>query len=117
MLVVKNILRGVCPRCGKGAIFRTSMLRGWLSVHERCPVCGLKFEREQGYFLGAMYVSYALSIPPMLLLVLAFWKLTGWPYDVAILAAFLAYLPFVPYVTRLARAVWIHLDRAVDPNN
>jgi hypothetical protein len=63
-----------------------------------------------------MYVSYALSIPPMLLLVLAFWLLTGWPYDIAILGAFLAYLPCVPFVARLARVVWIHLDRSLDPD-
>jgi len=48
---------------------------------DRCEACGLKSEREQGYFLGAMYVSYALAIPPVLLLVLLIWKLTGWPYD------------------------------------
>lgn len=39
-------------------------------MFDNCPVCGLKFEREQGYFLGAMYVSYLVSIPPVLLLVL-----------------------------------------------
>ena len=31
-------------------------------MHERCPVCDLKFEREAGYFLGAMYVSYGLAL-------------------------------------------------------
>lgn len=85
-------------------------------MHPACPVCGLKFEREPGYFLGAMYVSYALSIPPVLLLVLAFWRIVRWPYDLAILAAFVAYLPLVPFVSRLARVVWIHLDRTMDPN-
>ena len=27
-------------------------------MYERCPECDLKYEREQGYFLGAMYFSY-----------------------------------------------------------
>ena len=31
-------------------------------MHERCLVCDLKFDREPGYFLGAMYVSYGLGI-------------------------------------------------------
>jgi hypothetical protein len=84
-------------------------------MFESCPVCGLKFEREPGYFVGAMYVSYGASIPPVLLLVALFWKLTGWPYDISIGAAFLAYLPFVPLVARLARVVWMYLDQAVDP--
>ena len=84
-------------------------------MFERCPSCGLKFEREQGYFLGAMYVSYGLSIPPVLLFSLLFWKLSPWPYDICIGAAFIAYLPFVPWVTRFARIVWMYIDQAVDP--
>jgi hypothetical protein len=82
---------------------------------ERCAVCGLQFEREPGYFLGAMYVSYALSIPPVLLLVLLIWKLSGWPFDWSLAAAFVAYLPCVPPVTRFARVVWMYIDQAFDP--
>ena len=84
-------------------------------MHERCPVCGHKFEREPGYFLGAMYFSYALSIPPGLLLVLLLWRITGWPFDLVMLCAFVAYLPFVPVVTRWARVLWMYLDWHFDP--
>jgi hypothetical protein len=31
-------------------------------MHEQCPVCGLRFEREPGYFTGAMYLSYGVAI-------------------------------------------------------
>jgi hypothetical protein len=37
-------------------------------MNERCPYCGLKFEREQGYFLGAMYFSYCIATVAILLL-------------------------------------------------
>jgi len=80
-----------------------------------CPVCGLKFEREQGYFLGAMYVSYGLSIPPVLALILVIRKLSGWPFDWSIAAAFVAYLPCVPVVARFARVVWMYVDQRFDP--
>ena len=56
----------------------------------------MKYEREQGYFLGAMYFSYLLSIPPVLVLVLLLWWLTPWRFDVVLVAAFVAYLPLVP---------------------
>ena len=59
---VKGIVRQRCPRCRTGDIFRCSIFRGFLKMHERCPVCDLKFEREPGYFLGAMYVSYSLGL-------------------------------------------------------
>jgi len=32
---------------------------------ERCSICDLKFEREPGYFLGAMYISYVLGVSIM----------------------------------------------------
>jgi len=84
-------------------------------MYDVCPVCGLKFNREQGYFLGAMYVSYGLSIPPVLALLLILWRLAGWSFNAAIIGAFVAYLPFVPLVVRLSRVIWIWIDRAVDP--
>jgi len=99
-----------------GPIYRLSLWRGFLSMYDDCPVCGLHFEREPGYFLGALYFSYALSIPPVLALVLAIWRITGWHFDVVVLSAFVAYLPFVPLVTRWARVFWIYMDRHFDPD-
>jgi uncharacterized protein (DUF983 family) len=105
----------LCPRCRRGPIYRTSLWRGFLNMYERCPHCGLKFEREQGYFVGAMYISYLLSIPPCLVIVLLVWRITGWAFDMVMLATFVAYLPFVPVVTRYARVLWMYFDRRVDP--
>jgi uncharacterized protein (DUF983 family) len=110
MSALEGILHHVCPRCREGRIFR-----GWLAMHDCCPVCNLKFNREQGYFIGAMYVSYGLSIPPVLALVVILWRLAGWSFGAAVIGAFLAYLPFVPLVVRLSRVIWIYVDRAVDP--
>jgi uncharacterized protein (DUF983 family) len=111
---LRGILRQVCPRCREGAIFRASLWRGFLAMHETCPVCGLRFEREPGYFLGAMYFSYLLSIPPGLVIVLLLWRWTGWRFDTVILGAFFCYLPLVPVVTRWSRVIWIYVDRYFD---
>jgi uncharacterized protein (DUF983 family) len=109
------IWRQVCPRCRRGPIYRTSLWRGFLNMYERCPNCGMKFEREQGYFVGAMYISYLLSIPPGLAIVLLLWRITGWSFNTVMLGAFVVYLPFVPVVTRYARVVWMYVDRHFDP--
>ena len=110
------IVRELCPRCRRGSIFRASLWRGYLAMHERCPVCGLKYEREPGYFIGAMYFSYALSIPPVLVIVLLLWHWTNWRFDLVVLGAFVAYLPFSLAVTRWARVLWIYFDRHFDPD-
>jgi uncharacterized protein (DUF983 family) len=109
------ITHELCPRCQKGRIFRGPLWRTYLAVNERCPECKLKFEREQGYFLGAMYFSYLLSIPPVLALMLFLWWLTAWRFDIVVVAAFVCYLPLVPFVTRFARVLWLHLDHHFDP--
>jgi uncharacterized protein (DUF983 family) len=54
------LLRGLfrrCPNCGGGTLFR-----GWLVMNERCPRCALKFEREEGFFLGAYVVNFGLVL-------------------------------------------------------
>jgi Uncharacterized protein conserved in bacteria len=50
-------LRKRCPRCGERDIFRS-----WLHLIERCPNCFLRFEREQGGFLGAMTINFAVAV-------------------------------------------------------
>ncbi len=113
--VLSAIWQQLCPRCRRGPIYRTSLWRGFLDMHERCPNCGLKFEREQGYFIGAMYISYLISIPPGLVIVLLLWRITGWPFNNVMLGAFFVYLPLVPLVTRYARVLWMYVDRHFDP--
>jgi len=87
-------------------------------MHHACPVCGHVFEREPGYFVGAMYVSYALAIPAYLTV----WGilgllLPGWS-DPAILALALPlFVPLAPILFRYARIIWMHLDLAIDRNS
>src|SRR4051794_3870638 len=50
------LLRQRCPRCHKGRMFR-----GTFQMNDPCPVCGLIFQREEGYFLGSMYASYVIG--------------------------------------------------------
>lgn len=53
-----------CPRCRKGQMFQYPKYRldKLLEMHEHCAVCGLRFERETGFYYGAMYVSYAFTV-------------------------------------------------------
>ena len=114
---VGDILRQRCPRCRTGTIFRYSIFRGFPKMHDRCPVCDLRFEREPGYFLGAMYVSYALGLVIVALLAALLWSVTGWWITKDTIWAVLLFLPFAPTITLLARVLWIYLDQAIDPEH
>lgn len=62
--VFPAVLGGKCPRCRQGDMFKTSLLnlRKFSEMHADCPSCGYHFEEEPGFYYGAMYVSYALSV-------------------------------------------------------
>jgi Protein of unknown function (DUF983) len=45
---------------------------------ERCPRCGLRFEREEGAFLGAMALNYGVA-GVVFMAVLIGWLILDWP--------------------------------------
>ena len=92
------------------------MFAGLLRMNDRCPQCGLRFEREHGYFTGAMIVSYMLAIPALALLSIAVLWATRWRVEWALLAADVLFLAFVPLIFRYSRILWMYFDRAVDPD-
>jgi Protein of unknown function (DUF983) len=82
---------------------------------ERCPVCDLKFQREEGYFLGAMYISFGLALVIIGLIAVLLWALTGWWITKDLLWAVVVFLPLAPAISLFSRVLWIYLDQAFDP--
>jgi len=85
-------------------------------MFERCPVCDLRFEREPGYFLGAMYISFGLGVAVIVLIAAALWVVTGWWITKDTIWAVVLFLPLVPSITLLSRVLWIYLDQTFDPD-
>jgi len=112
---LRSILQQRCPRCRMGGIFHYSIFRGFPKMCERCSICDLKFEREPGYFLGAMYLSFGLGLLIMALIAALLWFLTGWWITRVIIWAVVLFLPLAPTITLFARVLWIYLDQSVDP--
>jgi hypothetical protein len=96
-------------------MFRKSIFPGFPRMLEHCPNCDLKFEREQGYFLGAMYISYGLALVTIAGLGLLLWAFTSWSLQKITLWAVLLFLPLAPALTLFSRVFWIYLDRVIDP--
>ena len=110
------IVRQLCPRCRRGRIFRRSIFTGFPKMHQLCPACGLNFEREEGYFLGAMYISYGIALVLIVAIAAVLWYFTGCALDKLALWSFIGFLPLAPTVTLFSRVCWIYLDQAVDPD-
>ena len=107
------ILRQRCPRCLTGKVFR-----GLLDMRETGPNCGLQFGREEGYFTGAMYVSYLIALGLMFGIFGLLWVFSSRTMFAAyvILGVTAAlYIPLVPVVFRYSRILWMHFDRRFGP--
>jgi uncharacterized protein (DUF983 family) len=106
------LLQMRCPRCREGKMFK-----GFAAMNDPCPVCGLVFEREPGYFFGAMYFSYGLAVLILVpLYFLADWLFPNVDYLLVPLIAFIPYLPLIPTVFRYSRVLWIYFDRSITPS-
>jgi len=57
-----NLFQERCPRCKKGFVFKQEISLMELPVmNDQCEECQYHFDREPGYFLGAMYLSYGFA--------------------------------------------------------
>ena len=106
-----------CARCGSGHLFK-----GYLTMKVDCPRCGLHFEREQGYWAGALAINIVA---------------TGGLFTLVFVALLIATIPKVPVAPLLivlvpiavlgpivyypfSKTIWVAVDRAflqrLDPN-
>ncbi|HRH99866.1 MAG TPA: DUF983 domain-containing protein [Saprospiraceae bacterium] len=110
MSKIKSILNMTCPACRTGKLFpNQNMFDYSFKMNSSCSHCNEDFEREPGFYYGAMFLSYVmfgiLSLIVVGTLILLFkieWRLA------LVCLAFLLALTFVLQF-RLARSVWIHL--------
>jgi len=80
-----------------------------------CDVCGLHFEREAGYFLGAMYVSYALDVVTILPVSMLLVLVAGWSLAAVMAVLVVQTIVSLPLFYRYSRIIWIHVDQAFIP--
>ena len=85
-------------------------------MNERCPACQLRFEREAGYFLGAMYISYGLALVSITVLAALLWFITRWWITDDVIWAVVLFLPLAPAITYFSRVLWIYFDQTMDPD-
>lgn len=112
------ILRTKCPRCRKGDIYTQQFYTlGFSQTNKLCPHCGLMFEREPGFFFGAMYISYAFTVAILLgtsfVLYYGFGDPAVWVYMVSVP---LVALLFVPLSFRYSRVLFLYAFGGVSYN-
>lgn len=103
-------LRRQCPLCGSGGIFRS-----WFELKDSCPACGFSFEREEGYWTGALIVNIGgaqvLFFAVFLGGLAITWPDVPWMALLAIGLAVMALFPIVFYP--LSKTLWLWGDLSI----
>lgn len=85
-------------------------------MHSHCPHCHLKYEQEPGFFYGAMYVSYGLTVALWIAVAVAFYVLAGTIHPwLFMLIGVTLLLVLLPGIYRLSRAIWLVMFIPYDP--
>ena len=114
-----------CPRCGERSLFPAptgtagrrlgARFRAWFAMADACRLCGLRFERAQGYWVGAIYVSYAvttgIAVAGYLILWLTLEPSTG--AQLALWGTFAVVFPL--WFFRWSRSLWLAVEFLVNP--
>ena len=108
-----SILKEKCPVCQEGEVFFTKKkydLKKFDKTLERCSNCNHKFEIEGGFWQGAMYVSYAVSVSyaliVFLLTFLIYPDMSAWGYIIIISSIVIL---VTPINFRISRMIWMNL--------
>jgi uncharacterized protein (DUF983 family) len=98
-----------CARCGSGKLFRH-----WFHMVEDCPRCGLHFEREQGYFAGALAINLILvgGVFAVVFITILALTIPDLPiaFTLAVCIPIVAIGPIIAYP--FSKTIWVAVDRA-----
>jgi uncharacterized protein (DUF983 family) len=106
------VIKQKCPRCQEGDLFEyknSYRFKEITTMWNNCSHCGLKYEVEPGFFYGAMYVSYALTVALWAILAVAiftFYNMSPWWF---LSIGVSALLLLMPLIYRLSRAIWLNI--------
>ncbi len=101
-----------CPRCGQGRLFR----RGYV-MYEQCLVCGWRYEREEGYWTGAMAVNLIVSELIVTAVVVPLSAYLALSHQSLLPLVFLLPLPvLLPFVLYWhSKSLWMAIDFLLHP--
>lgn len=109
---IASILRNKCPNCTTGSFFISNNpfnLSKFDKMNSKCSHCGEDFERETGFYVGAMYASYALTIAYGVGLFLLLVLLLDYSAVTFLVVFTITLILLLTWLYRTSRLFWINL--------
>ena len=112
MANVIDVLKCKCPSCKKGKMYNqlgSLFLFKAPKMNTNCNECNFKFEKEPGFFFGAMFVSYALIVAEMVASVVVFKFILDFSYIAVVSLSVLISVLLSITNFRISRSIWIYM--------
>lgn len=113
MMSLLHIFKNQCPNCKKGYIFMNNNLfsfRRLTEMNQKCLNCNYNFFPENGFYWGAMFVSYGLASLEGLMVIFACFWYGNELFDYANLMIIVAFMIILfPFNFRLSRIIWLYI--------
>ena len=106
-----SIIKEKCPNCRKGEVYeKPKKIFSLPDMKKSCDVCGYKFDREPGYFLGAMYISYGLAVlQGLIAFLICYFFFPNLPTIMVPIIIMIVILLFSFKNFKLSRLIYIHI--------
>jgi uncharacterized protein (DUF983 family) len=91
----------------------TPMFTGWFAMSEACAFCGLRYERAQGYWVGAIYVNYGITTLIALIGFFTTWPAWSMAIELTVWGTFVVLFPL--WFFRYSRGLWLSLEFLLNP--
>jgi len=107
-----SILYNKCPYCHEGEFFISKNpfnLKKFDKQHDNCSVCKSTYMPENGFYYGAMYVSYGLDIGLGIALFVLSNVIFSWGTTAFLTIFVITLLGLWTIIFRKARLIWINL--------
>jgi uncharacterized protein (DUF983 family) len=108
-----HIFRNECPNCYKGNVFADKSFYfsiGFPKMHKQCSHCSYTYEKEPGYFFGAMFVNYALTVGEGIITYFVASPFFDETFDLKIIPIIGVVIVLLScFNIRLSRMIWIYM--------
>lgn len=109
LTVLSRSLRLRCPACGLSSIWRKPF-----RIRHHCPSCRALFQREEGFFVGAILAN-VMTTEAVILIVCGIWlMIIGSSYESVLASLFVVGLIFPVLFYHHSWSLWLGFDYLIE---
>jgi uncharacterized protein (DUF983 family) len=116
--LLRSVFTLTCPRCQKGHLFSVKnpfRLKYLDDMPHYCLECGEDFQREIGFYYGAMMISHASTTLIAVIVHGIVFYFYRWALAPNLISITIIILVLFPLIFRTSRAIWINMFSRYDP--